>query len=196
MLRWFRKASNNRDFLVERVLEADSFQVETKKNLADLTAKLIDMEQTLQSVAKTLRRVHLSCDQNFSMLREVQCTLKERFSAVEQPEDSYLFTQAELLEFLDSSMNTSPEQQGGHHILLRQLDWQPIAEIDQSYHPLHCEVIEAVADACEPGLVRHIIQQGYLDSEGNLIRRAKVIVSKISSGLSAPEFFNSESLTT
>lgn len=195
MLRWFRKASTDQEIHVKRLLEAENFQARTHEKLDHLAAKIAEMEQSLHSMSKTLRRVHLSCDQNFSMLREVQCTLKERTNIVEQPEDSYLFTETELLELLDNSMDKSQTQQAGHHTLLQHLDWQVIATIDQNYHPLHCEVIEAVEDVGEPGLVRHIIQQGYLDSEGKLIRRAKVIVSKTSPDLPAGDFGNSEFLT-
>jgi molecular chaperone GrpE (heat shock protein) len=194
MLRWFRKSSTSKDFHADCLLEADNFQTETRDSLPHLTARLADLEQTLQSVSKTLRRVHLSSDQNFSMLREVQCKLKEMSNSVQQPEDSYIFSEAELLEFLDSSTNNVQPTHNAHRTLLHQLNWQAIATIDQNYHPLHCEIIEAVEDGGEPGLVRHILQQGYFDSEGKILRRAKVIVSKNRDFL-VGDFENSEALT-
>lgn len=58
--------------------------------------------------------------------------------------------------------------------------WQPIATIGESYDPQNTEIVDAIehSEVTEPGIVVEIINQGYVTHSGELINRAKVIVSK------------------
>ncbi|MBC7531982.1 MAG: hypothetical protein H7318_10420 [Oligoflexus sp.] len=154
--------------------------LERERKFSGIEERISQMEQALVGLTKISRRIHLSSDQNSSLLKDIQFELKNQITApIEANEDQYVFQEQELLSLLDiSTSQTEACQMSLAEGITTKLGWLTIAAIDRAYHPTDCEIIEASVEACEPGLVRHVIQQGYRTRENRLIRRAKVIVTR------------------
>ncbi len=184
MLQWLRGVVSGADKQSLQVPALGEQKSDLLNQIEILSERVRQMELTLQASNKTLRRIHLGSDQNSAILRDMQAALREKSATADQAsEDSYLFSEQELLEWLDGSAdrnewNSTLASTSSHQILLGQLGWQALAQLGQPYHPTDCEVLEAVVDSCEPGTIRQIVQQGYRGKDKQLIRRAKVIVAK------------------
>lgn len=57
--------------------------------------------------------------------------------------------------------------------------WQPITQRDEAYPATGCQVIGAQpSDTIKPGHVLDIVQQGYIDRYGEVMRPAKVVIAQ------------------
>lgn len=169
----------------------------------NIVQALTPVEQAQQIAAKALRRIHLILDQQSNLLKDLQKALQDLPQPGPAPQvfapEEGLLTREEVMALLDIMQGKVSAQlilgeaptatvsansfMVGH--LLSQLGWNSVAEVKEAYHPTDCEILEAVENTFfEPGTVLQVVQQGYRDSQGKLLRRAKVIVARM------PEIIN------
>lgn len=185
MLTWLKRIVGpqklKESFLVQSIPESG-----LAEKFTGLERQITDLEQAINGLTKISRRIHLSSDQNGSLLKDIQSELKTQSrSVVEENNDRYMFSESELLALLDLTTTPSLSPPIRHiqeitQLLLNKAGWRLVAEMNKPYHPTDCEIVEASFDPGVAGLVRHVIQQGYRDEQKQLIRRAKVIVTKAS----------------
>lgn len=183
MFTWLKRILGTVD-LNENPSLPPSLDPRIAERFSHLENQLAELSETLAGQSKISRRIHLSSDFNSNLLKEIQLEMKNKFAVqIETTPGEVRLSERELLSMLDSATTQSSRMSGDAvpnfvQTLLDRIEWQSIAEVNKVYHPTHCEIIETIADDCEPGLVRHVIQQGYRGPQNQLIRRAKVIITK------------------
>lgn len=183
MVTWLKRILGTSN-LSEHSSLPPSLDPQIVERFSHLEKQLAELTESLAGLSKISRRIHLSSDLNSNLLKEIQVDMKNKSAEqLEKSPSEVRFSERELLSILDSATSQSSAMSGDTppnfvQTLLDRIEWQTVAEIDNVYHPTHCEVIETINDECEPGLVKHVIQQGYRGRQNQLIRRAKVIISK------------------
>jgi molecular chaperone GrpE (heat shock protein) len=163
-----------------------------KNSLEDISASMAALSQTLSNsdggIKKGLRRLSLAQKQQSDAIdtlsresRTLKSTIADRHGVV------LTYTQIiRLLDHLDKIQRTvDPGEVIGSLLarvtedILSLCELAAIAEVHSPYPAEGCEVIGAIEEPrWQAGTVHEILQQGYRDSGGQIVRGAKVIVCR------------------
>jgi molecular chaperone GrpE (heat shock protein) len=163
-----------------------------KISLEDISAAMAALSQTLSDsdggIKKGLRRLSLAQKQQSDAIdtlsresRTLKSTIADRHGVV------LTYTQIiRLLDHLDKIQRTvDPGEVIGTLLtrvtedLLSLCELEAIAEVHSLYPAEGCEVIGAIEEPkWQAGTVHEILQQGYRDSNGQIVRGAKVVVCR------------------
>ncbi len=161
-------------------------------SLEDISASMAALSQTLSDsdggIKKGLRRLSLAQKQQSDAIDTLSHESRTLKSAIAERHGVVLtYTQIiRLLDHLDKIQRTvDPKEVIGSLLtritedLLSLCELEAITEVHSLYPAEGCEVIGAVEQPQRPaGTVHEILQQGYRDIDGQIVRRAKVVVCR------------------
>jgi len=161
-------------------------------SLEDISASMAALSQTLSDsdggIKKGLRRLSLAQKQQSDAIetlshesRALKSTIADRHGVV--------LTYTQIIHFLDHLDKIKRTVDPGEVIgplltratddLLSLCELEAIADVHSLYPAEGCEVIGAIEESrWQAGTVHEILQQGYRDSNGQIVRGAKVVVCR------------------
>ncbi|MFW7378414.1 MAG: nucleotide exchange factor GrpE [Oligoflexus sp.] len=154
--------------------------------IQSLGEQLEEIGETSAASQKSMRRMHLSLDHYGKLLKEMQIAIaaveaKLSTPAQRQDEQKLQLSPSVFLTMLDhlSQVTGINSHSSDSHKILSMIGWSEIAHAGSAYHPIDCEIVEAInTTEVEAGQIMSVVQQGYRDHNQNCIRKAKVVIAR------------------